>query len=160
MLRGTTALIQLEKGRRCHEERDAVAAHEFADGGDVERGGMKDHARVVEHDEPEDEIAERMEERKNAKNSLVLVEMEDLAGSLRIGVDTEVRQHHAFRFPRAAAAEDDGDQVVHCQRAVLSAGPFDQPRRGAEGEETCDEFLSCADGAGDVLQPNNRRPVG
>src|SRR5882762_9975043 len=108
---------------------------------------MKNHAHVVEHDEPEDEIAERMEERKNAKHSLALVEMEDLAGSLRIGVDAEVRQHDAFRFTGAAAAEDDGGQVVHCQRGVLSAGQFDYPRRDAESEEARDEFVPRADSA-------------
>ena len=85
--------------------------------------------------------------------------MENLVGPLRIGVDVEVREHHALRFTGAAAAEDDGGQVVHCQRGILSAGPFDQARREAEGEETRDELLSCTNGAGDVLQPDNRRPV-
>ena len=148
-------MVQLKKGRCGDEERDAVVAHEFADGGDVEWGGVKDHPCVIEHDEPKDEIAERMEERKDPQHSLILVEMKGLAGSLLIGVDVEVRKHHAFRFSRAAAAEDDGGQVVHCQGSVLSAGPFDHARRRAEGQETRSEFLSCADGAGHVLQPHD-----
>ena len=100
-----------------------------------------------------------MEEGKNPEDSLVVIEMEHLADSLSVGVDVEVREHHAFGFPCAAAAENDGGQVVHRQRGVLSAGQFDQPRRGAEGEETCENFPPCADGAGDILQPDNRRPV-
>jgi hypothetical protein len=85
--------------------------------------------------------------------------MKGLTGPLLIGVDVEVRKHHAFRFSRAAAAEDDGGQVVHGQGGVLSAGPFDQARRRAESHEARREFLTCADGAGHVLQPHDRRSV-
>ena len=51
-------MVQLKKGWCGDEECDAVAEHEFADGGDVERGGVKDDAQVVKHHEPKDEIAE------------------------------------------------------------------------------------------------------
>jgi hypothetical protein len=70
-----------------------------------------------------------------------------------------VGEHHTLRLPRAAAAEDDRGEVVHRQRGVLSAGPFDQPGRGAKGEESRDEFVSCADRAGNVFQPQDFRPV-
>ena len=147
LLRGAAALIELEKGRRGHEEREAVAAHELADGGDVERGGMKDHARVVVHDQPEDEIAEGVEEGQNPQDSFLLVEVEHLAGPLHIGVDVEVREYHSFGLAGAAAAEDDGRRIVHRQWGLLPAGQFDQPGRGAEGEETRGEFLPWADRA-------------
>src|SRR6185295_7349980 len=106
------------------------------------------------HDEPEDEITERVEEWKNPEDFLVVIEMKHLADSLGVGVDVEVRQHHAFRFPRAAAAENDSGEVVHGQRGLLSAGQFDHPRRSAEGKDACEELLSRTDGAGDVLEPN------
>ncbi len=152
-------MIELEKGRRGHKERDAVAAHKLADGGRVERGGMEHHPRVVVHDEPEDEITEGVEKRQHPKYALLLVEMEDLAGTLRIGVDAEMGEHHAFGLSGAAAAENDGGQVFHRQRGLLPTGPFDHPRRGAEGQETCDEFLAWADRAGDIFQPDNRGAI-
>ena len=42
---------------------------------------MKDDGRAVEHDEPKDQIPERMEERQNAEHSILLVQGEHLDGS-------------------------------------------------------------------------------
>ncbi len=53
-----------------------------------------------------------MKEGQDAEDSFILVEMEHLCGALGVGVDAEMREHDAFGFAGAAAAEDDGGQAV------------------------------------------------
>src|SRR4029079_323118 len=81
LFRRTTPQIQLEKGRRGDEECDAVAAHESADGRNLEGRRNEHDGCVCEHDEPEDEITERVEEWENPEDFFVVIEMKHLADS-------------------------------------------------------------------------------
>ena len=116
---------------------------------------MKHGRSAVERDVPEHEVAERVEEGKNAQDSIILGKGEHLRDGLHIRVDAEVRQHHAFRLAGAAAAEDDGGEVIHGHALGLSAGRFQKTERSQYSEGCGGEFVPRADGGADVLQPEN-----
>src|SRR5512147_1087210 len=100
-----------------------------------------------------------MEKRKDAEHSLILIEMEDLARSLHIGIDIEMGEHYAFGFPGASAAENDGGHIVHGQRDGLATGPFDEPGGSTESQKRGGKLLPRADSTGNILQPQDRRTV-
>ena len=116
----TAPRVRLQKCGRGHQERHAIVAHEFADGGEIERAGMVDHAHAQRRGQPQrHREAERMKERQHAQQAIVGVEHEHLPHLLDIGGDVVVREHHALGLARAAAGKNNRGEIV--EGFVLSA---------------------------------------
>ena len=81
--------------------------------------------------------------------------MEHLCRALAVGVDAEMREHDAFGFTGAPAAEDDGGKAIGRQRCGLSTDTFDD----AAGSEECQQgglkLMALADRFREVLQPED-----
>ena len=109
-----------------------IIADQLADGGGVERIGMKDDANGQHCRQPErDREAERMEEGQDAQKDVAFREHEDLPHLLNVGHDVVVREHHAFGFAGAAAGENDGGEVVEGFGISVAERAFEQ-RAGQE----------------------------
>ncbi len=136
-----------------------IPGHKVADGRDVERRGVKDESHAVSGAEPENQITERVEEREDAEHAVSAVYMQHLAGGFDVRIDAEMREHHAFRFAGAAAAEDDGGQIIHGRAFGLSTGQFDDPNGCEQGEQHGEEFLPAGDAFRNVFQPEQTHTV-
>src|SRR4026209_579913 len=118
---------------------------------------MKDQGSIVEHHEPEDQIAERMKEWQDPEHPFLLVEMQDLCGALGVGIYTIVREHHAFWFSGAAAAENNCDEIIDRDRNILAAGPLDDASWRKDPEQARQPFVLTANGGRHVFYPEHGR---
>src|SRR5207253_7725028 len=92
--------------------RHPVALHQLADHAGVERTGVEYKLDPIVQREPERHVAERVEQRQDAEQTVFRFEPENLRGRLYVRVNVEVTEQDTLRFPRAAAAENDGGDVI------------------------------------------------
>ncbi len=120
LFRRTAAQVHLEECRGCQQERDRVALDQLADPAPVERVGMIHHADAERCRQAErDGEPERVEERQDAEDLVVMGKRERLAHLLDVGHDVVLGQHHPFRLAGTAAGKDDRCQAV--EQRVFSA---------------------------------------
>src|SRR6476646_6929169 len=83
--------------------------------------------------------------------------MQHLRGALRVRIHTVMREHHAFWFSGATAAEDNGGEIVDGQASVLAARLFNHSHRGKESEQGRMPFVSSTDRFRQIFYPDDGR---
>ena len=66
-----------------------------------------------------------------------------------------MREHDAFGFTGAPAAENDGGEAIGRQRFGLPTGPFDDAAGSEESQQGGLKFMALADRFREVLQPED-----
>ncbi len=106
------AHVRRAERRRADQHRRLVGLRDFPDGLRVHRVRVEDDGRALEQRQPHRPgEAERVEERQDADEHVVVQCRKGLRQRVDVGEHVGVREHHALGHARAAAREDDRRQI-------------------------------------------------
>ena len=113
---------------------------------------MQGQSQALLGREPEDHVAEGMEEGQDAQDAVRRLRPEHLFDGGNVGIQVELGQHHSLGISRAAAAEDDGHEVLGAGDPGGSAQLL-QPAAGEkQGGQQAGNAKPGAESSGRVLQ--------